>query len=99
VGCREKAAKSDLVRVVADVAGPSRSLVLDERGTRPGRGAHLHLAHSCLDLAVRRRAFPRALRLEGPLDTTALRTWIEAKRPVSAETEPRDNSRKRSSGS
>ncbi|HVX70566.1 MAG TPA: YlxR family protein, partial [Mycobacteriales bacterium] len=38
VGCRVKAAKSELLRVVA-VAG---TLTPDPRGTSPGRGAHLH---------------------------------------------------------
>ncbi len=37
----------------------------------------MHPKPECLELAVRRRAFPRALRLEGPLDTSALRSWIE----------------------
>jgi predicted RNA-binding protein YlxR (DUF448 family) len=99
VGCRVKAAKSELVRLVVDVGGPSRAVVVDERGTRPGRGAHLHPSLSCLEVAERRRAFPRAFRLEGPLDTTALHRWFETNRPVSAETAPPDNSRKRSSGS
>jgi uncharacterized protein len=104
VGCREKAAKSDLLRVVVDLAGPQRSAVPDERGDKPGRGAHLHPTPTCLDLADRRRAFPRAFRLEGPLDTTVLRAWLEAPRPVSPETASpeqsgTDISRKRSSGS
>jgi len=44
----------------------------------PGRGAHLHPDPLCLDLAVRRRAFPRAFRLPGPLDTGPLREQLEA---------------------
>ena len=99
VGCRAKAAKSDLLRVVVDVIGPVRSVVPDERGNKPGRGAHVHPTPTCLDLADRRRAFPRAFRLEGPLDTHAVRAWLEAHRTVSAEAAPSDNSRKRSSGS
>ncbi|HVS69219.1 MAG TPA: YlxR family protein [Mycobacteriales bacterium] len=70
VGCRVKAAKSELLRVVA-VEG---TLTPDPRGTSPGRGAHLHPDPACLALAERRRAFPRALRLAGPLDTEVLRT-------------------------
>ncbi|MFE1789290.1 YlxR family protein [Streptomyces sp. NPDC059525] len=69
VGCRERAAKSDLLRIVAigDECLP------DHRGTLPGRGAYVHPAVVCLDQAVRRRAFPRALRSAGPLDTEELR--------------------------
>ncbi|MCJ1679963.1 YlxR family protein [Streptomyces sp. APSN-46.1] len=69
VGCRERAAKSDLLRTVA-IEG---ECVPDPRGTLPGRGAYVHPAVVCLDQAVRRRAFPRALRSAGALDTTELR--------------------------
>lgn len=34
----------------------------DLEGTAPGRGAHLHPTPGCYDLAVRRKAFSRALR-------------------------------------
>ena len=66
VGCRERAAKSELLRVVAgsDHAGQA-AVVPDPDGTAPGRGAHLHPTTECYDLAVRRRAFSRALRLTG----------------------------------
>ncbi|MDI9888345.1 YlxR family protein [Streptomyces sp. HNM0645] len=74
VGCRERAAKRDLLRIVA-VEGVC---VPDHRGTLPGRGAYVHPASVCLDLAVRRRAFPRALRAQGPLDTADVRREIEA---------------------
>ncbi|MFE3787631.1 YlxR family protein [Streptomyces goshikiensis] len=69
VGCRERAAKSDLLRIVAI----GDECVPDTRGTLPGRGAYVHPAVVCLDQAVRRRAFPRALRSAGTLDTTELR--------------------------
>ncbi|MFI9275884.1 YlxR family protein [Kitasatospora sp. NPDC052896] len=75
VGCRKRAAKHELLRVTA-VEGVC---VPDPRGTLPGRGAHLHPDLTCLDLAVRRRAFPRAFRLQGALDTEALRAHVEAR--------------------
>ncbi|MEW2167274.1 YlxR family protein [Streptomyces sp. NPDC007084] len=77
VGCRERAAKRDLLRIVA-VEG---ECVPDHRGTLPGRGAYVHPALVCLDLAVRRRAIPRALRVPGPLDTAALRHHVEQATP------------------
>ncbi|KAF5994451.1 MULTISPECIES: YlxR family protein [Streptomyces] len=77
VGCRERAAKTDLLRTVA-VEG---ECVPDHRGTLPGRGAYVHPALVCFDLAVRRRAFPRALRAPGPLDTVALRLYVEQATP------------------
>ncbi|MUN40039.1 DUF448 domain-containing protein [Actinomadura sp. NEAU-AAG5] len=72
VGCRVRTVKSDLLRlvVVGDVIVP------DPRGRLPGRGAHLHPDLACLELAERRRAFPRAFRLPGPLDGTALRARL-----------------------
>jgi uncharacterized protein len=49
----------------------------DPQGRLPGRGASLHPDPGCFDLAERRRVFPRAFRLPGPLDTTALRAYVE----------------------
>ncbi|MGW1885256.1 YlxR family protein [Streptomyces sp. NPDC001970] len=77
VGCRERAAKSDLLRIVA-VEG---ACVPDQRGTLPGRGAYVHPASVCLDLAVRRRAFPRAFKVQGPLDVADVRRYVEQAAP------------------
>jgi uncharacterized protein len=85
VGCRERTSKSNLLRVVADHTGPSWSVVPDEQGRGSGRGAHLHPRLACLDLAERRRAFPRALRLEGSPDTGPVRSWISARNQSSPE--------------
>ncbi|MFD5214560.1 YlxR family protein [Microbacterium sp. NPDC058345] len=59
VGCRGRASRSALIRVVHC----DGELVFDERAVLPGRGAWLHPASECLDAAVRRRAFARALRV------------------------------------
>ncbi|MFC8515095.1 YlxR family protein [Streptomyces sp. NPDC057257] len=77
VGCRERAAQKDLLRIVAI----GEQCVPDHRGTLPGRGAYVHPTLVCLDLAVRRRAIPRALRVPGPLDTEALRLYVEQATP------------------
>ncbi|MBZ6231176.1 YlxR family protein [Streptomyces olivaceus] len=73
VGCRKRAVKSTLLRTVA-VEGHCTP---DPRGTLPGRGAYVHPVPVCVDQAVRRRAFPRALRVPGPLDVKALRHHVE----------------------
>ena len=65
VGCRQRAAKADLLRVVVDDRGAGREVVPDPKGRAPGRGAHLHPSLDCLQRAVRRRAFSRALREPG----------------------------------
>ncbi|WP_245612657.1 YlxR family protein [Actinotalea ferrariae] len=50
--------------------------VVDVRRSLPGRGAWVHPDLQCLELAERRRAFPRALRT-GPLDTSSVRRHLE----------------------
>jgi hypothetical protein len=72
VGCRARAAKATLLRVVA-VGGV---LVCDPAGRLPGRGASVHRDLQCVALAEKRRAFPRALRLAGPLDVTPVREHV-----------------------
>ncbi|MCP2256898.1 hypothetical protein LX15_000581 [Streptoalloteichus tenebrarius] len=73
VGCRLRAVAAELLRVVVE----DGSLVPDPRRGRPGRGAWLHPDPECLRLAERRRAFPRALRVPGPLDAAAVREHLE----------------------
>lgn len=76
VGCRARVARTDLVRVVAITEGTSTVLVPDLNGSAAGRGAHLHPTIECFELAVRRKAFVRALRLAGPSDATAVRDYL-----------------------
>ncbi len=38
----------------------------------PGRGAWVHETQQCMDAALRRRAFVRALRVSGPLDAQTI---------------------------
>ena len=52
-------------------------LAFDLRRRAAGRGAWLHPDLNCLDKAERRRAFARALRVPGPLDTSSLRSDLE----------------------
>ena len=82
IGCRQRADKTTLVRVVA-VREPTTTVVTpDLHGTLPGRGAHLHPTTRCLELATRRKAFGRALRVEGPLDLSAVVALIEDPGPT-----------------
>ncbi|WP_425954431.1 YlxR family protein [Xylanimonas sp. McL0601] len=80
VGCRERDLRSALLRLVLvpdAAAGASPRVVVDERKALPGRGAWVHPSAACLDLAVRRRAVPRALRVTAPLDLAAVRDHLE----------------------
>ncbi len=72
VGCGQKAEQRDLVRLKAD----GERVILDPAGTG-GRGAWLHPAPACLERAMKRRVFARALRAEGVrADAAALRVGL-----------------------
>jgi len=68
LGCRQRAPRSSLVRVVAR----DGRVAVDAAARLPGRGAWLHPSSACIDTAIQRRAFGRALRT-GALDATGLR--------------------------
>src|ERR1700735_3009678 len=72
VGCKARAAKSSMLRLV--VAGDG--IVPDPQARQPGRGAYLHPSLECYELAQRRRAFARALRVAGSLDTDPLASYL-----------------------
>jgi uncharacterized protein len=74
VGCRDKALTGELLRIVIT----DGELALDLRRSLPGRGAWVHRDLGCLSKAERRRAFARALRTSGELDTGRLRAQLEA---------------------
>jgi predicted RNA-binding protein YlxR (DUF448 family) len=76
VGCRQRAAKDELLRVVAEDLGDGLEVIADPRGCAPGRGAHLHPTPECLELALRRRAFARALRAPGALGSVRLEAHV-----------------------
>ncbi|WP_197516986.1 MULTISPECIES: YlxR family protein [unclassified Mycobacterium] len=73
VGCRKRELAAELLRVVAGSTGNGEYAVLVDTGSSlPGRGAWLHPTPQCAQQAIRRRAFARALRIAGPLDTSAV---------------------------
>ncbi|OYN88239.1 DNA-binding protein [Parenemella sanctibonifatiensis] len=79
VGCRQRSEKSALIRLVWDPA--AAQVVVDPDKTLPGRGAHLHPTSRCLEQALRRRAWGRALRIDA-VDaqqvSTEVRKWVSA---------------------
>ncbi|MER7555334.1 YlxR family protein [Nocardioides sp. NPDC126508] len=78
MGCRKRAAKRELLRVTA---GSDRNgqpaVVPDPTATAPGRGAHLHPTRECYELAVRRKAFTRALRADGGLSSAPVEEYLD----------------------
>jgi len=73
IGCRGKAPRAQLLRLALTDSG---ELTVDARALMPGRGAWIHPDPACVDLAERRRAFGRALRLRGSPDVAPVRDWV-----------------------
>lgn len=69
IGCRERGTRGELRRYV-HVHDPldSRRVVADHERRLPGRGAWLHDDERCRNLAIKRRAFRRALRIAGDVE-------------------------------
>lgn len=76
VGCRGAGDRADLLRVVVQGSGSDLRAVPDPRRRMPGRGANLHPDPACLELALRRKAFGRALRAGAALDTSELEAHV-----------------------
>ena len=75
-GCRGRADKAELIRIVArDGVG-----VVDPTQTEPGRGVYLHPSRDCLDRAMKRRSIGRSLRAEidGPRTASVIRVRLDA---------------------
>ena len=88
VGCRRRDVRSALLRVVAecnDTGEHIARVVADPRLRLPGRGAWLHPTPECLDLAVRRKAFGRALRVKAFLEVAAVSAYIGALQQFAAD--------------
>ncbi|OFI36655.1 hypothetical protein BIU82_12910 [Arthrobacter sp. SW1] len=81
IGCRKHGARNELIRLVAS-GGGSPVVLVDERRRMAGRGAWLHPSGNCLMLAIKRRAFARAL--AGASDAAAVERYIEGMPPAEA---------------
>ncbi|HET8593856.1 MAG TPA: YlxR family protein [Intrasporangium sp.] len=87
MGCRRTDSWSALLRVVADQAEderPTRGAIIlrpDPGHRMRGRGAWLHPTPECFELAVRRKAFGRALRLQAPVDLHAVAHHLGIRHP------------------
>ncbi|MCV6977755.1 YlxR family protein [Mycobacterium bourgelatii] len=77
VGCRKRELAVELLRVVAESNGNGAYAVIVDTARRlPGRGAWLHPVEQCVQQAIRRRAFTRALRITGSPDTSAVVEYV-----------------------
>ncbi|HET6732414.1 YlxR family protein [Mycobacterium sp.] len=78
IGCRKRELAVELLRVVAVDGNGGCAVTVDPARKLPGRGAWLHPDQECLDAAIRRRAFVRALRITGSPDMTAVIEHVSA---------------------
>ena len=93
VGCRKRVAKCELLRVTAGSDAHGRPVVTpDPTATAPGRGAHLHPTTECYNLAVRRKAFARALRLEGGCSSAPVGDYLDSLDQTVTSTQNRSTS-------
>ncbi|WP_411698323.1 YlxR family protein [Conyzicola sp.] len=68
LGCRARADRSSLLRVVAR----DGVVVADPSATLPGRGAWVHPTVQCVETSMKRKAFGRAFRSSVTVDTVQL---------------------------
>jgi uncharacterized protein len=74
IGCRARVSKAELLRVARTPDGVRADL----EGAAPGRGAYVHRDPDCIEAALRRGAFARALRTGlDQEELVRLRTGIE----------------------
>ncbi|WP_141781222.1 YlxR family protein [Nocardioides albertanoniae] len=87
IGCRKRAAKRELLRVTAGSDSNGQPAVVpDPTATAPGRGAHIHPTRECYELAVRRKAFTRALKTQGGLSSTPVEDHLDPRQtPMTVE--------------
>ena len=72
LGCRLRTNSSALLRVVER----DGVVIPDPSATMTGRGAWVHPTTECVEASIKRRAFGRALRSSGALDTDLLREHV-----------------------
>lgn len=77
VGCRQRAPRSQLLRLVCDTSERVPRVLPDVAGRLPGRGAWIHVSRECMESAIRRRAFARAFTTSGAFDISELQARID----------------------
>lgn len=83
VGCRQRADQSSLIRVVVQ----NNQLVIDQLKKMPGRGASVHPTSNCINQALERRAFHRALPLGEQVEPLGLDIFKEQAETMLAKNE------------
>ncbi len=66
IGCRQRVEKKLLTRIIQVNA----ELVIDHKNRLGSRGANIHPSLECLNWAVKTKAFHKALKFSGALNTS-----------------------------
>ncbi len=72
LGCRSRADRSALLRVVAR----DGEVIPDPSAVLPGRGGWVHPTRDCVETAIKRKALGRAFRVSTALDSAALLAFV-----------------------
>ncbi|WP_082566066.1 YlxR family protein [Arthrobacter sp. Soil782] len=81
IGCRSRDDQANLVRWSAVNRSGVTVAEVDHRRQLAGRGAWLHPRPSCVELALKRKAFNRAFR--GVVDSQSVEQWLHTLRGTS----------------
>lgn len=73
VACREREAQKTLIRVVS----AQNQLLVDGEQKASGRGAYVHPSVECINTALKRRMFVRALRVPADIDVAAIIEFLD----------------------
>jgi predicted RNA-binding protein YlxR (DUF448 family) len=66
VGCNKKEEKNKLIRIIQK----NGELIIDHKNFLGSRGANLHKSLDCLNWAIKTKAFHKALKFSGALNTS-----------------------------
>ena len=77
IGCRQIEEKKSLTRIIK-VNG---ELIIDHKNRLGSRGANIHKSFACLNEAIKTKAFHKALKFSGALNTSQLLKEISREVP------------------
>jgi uncharacterized protein len=77
IGCRQIEEKKSLTRII-QVNG---ELIIDHKNRLGSRGANIHKSVACLNEAIKTKAFHKALKFSGALNTSQLLKEISREVP------------------
>ena len=77
IGCRQRVEKKQLTRIIQI----NSELVIDHKNRLGSRGANIHHSLECLNWAIKTKAFHKALKFNGALNTSQVLNEFSRKVP------------------